>query len=82
MTETRAEKAKRLVDEGQVILIPPDPFQAKGFVESSRGLYNVVLYPNGHYACDCAWGQYHSHTDDLCAHALAVKLAVERMKEQ
>jgi len=80
MTETRAEKAQRLVDEGRVVLAPPGPWQAHGLVKSKGNYYDVVLYPNGHYACDCAWGRIHSHTDDLCAHALAVKLAVERNK--
>ncbi|GAI22997.1 unnamed protein product [marine sediment metagenome] len=79
MTETRAEKAQRLVDEGRVDLRVPGPFLAQGFVQSGRFTYIVALYPNGHYVCDCAWGRIHSHTDDLCAHALAVKLVVEPM---
>lgn len=82
MTETRAEKAQRLVDKHYVVLGLPGPFLARGMVKGKRTYYDVVLYPNGHYACDCAWGRIHSHTDDLCAHALAVKLAVEKEKER
>jgi len=75
MTETRAEKAQRLVDEGHVHIQITGEHGTRAYVFGSSNTYCTILYPNGHYWCECAWGDHHSHTDDLCAHALAVQLA-------
>jgi len=76
--ETRAEKAQRLVDEGGVRYKRSTPFHTLGGVQGDHDFYDVIYYAGGHYFCTCPWGAQHSHTDDLCAHALAVKLAAER----
>jgi len=81
MTETRAEKAQRLVDEGRVQLVPTIPLHSQGIVRGDHEPYLVYLYPLGHFWCGCAWGRLHSYTDDLCAHALALRLAVERSRK-
>ncbi|GAH47508.1 unnamed protein product [marine sediment metagenome] len=78
MKETRAEKAQRLVDEGRVVIAFNDKHSLGGTVRSGEARYQVFTYPNGHFFCTCKWGAVHSYTDDLCAHALAVKLAVEK----
>lgn len=78
MTETRAAKAQRLVDEGQVTIASQDNFSVGALVASKGARYQVFVYPNGHYFCDCFWGQLHAGTTDLCAHALAVRLVVEK----
>ncbi len=78
MTETRAEKAQRLVDEGRIDIIGQSKYGAHAVVEGDNGYYTTCLYPNGHFFCTCPWGSIHSYADDLCAHALAVKLAAER----
>jgi len=82
MTETRAEKAQRLVDEGQVGPVHTIPLVRWAFVQREHGHYLTTIYANGTFHCTCDWGQYHSYTDDLCAHALAVKLAAEKEKER
>ncbi len=78
MTETRAEKAQRLVDEGRVKGLQRTEFGAGASVKGDSGPYPVLLYPNGHYFCLCNWGRIHSHTDDLCAHALAVQIVASQ----
>jgi len=76
MPETRAEKAQRLVNEGQVTIIFSDRFGVSGLVHSQEARYQAFVYPNGHFGCTCTWGRMHWYTDDLCAHALAVQLLV------
>ncbi len=78
MTETRAEKAQRLVDAGAVDTIHHHWHAISAWVRGDHDCYRVVLYPSGNFFCACNWGAFHSHTDDLCAHALALRLAVER----
>ncbi|MBA7474255.1 hypothetical protein ES707_09603 [subsurface metagenome] len=78
MTETRPEKAQRLVDEEQVEIVETDSFATSAFVQGDNGLYAVLLFASGRFNCICKWGTIHWNTDDLCAHALAVKLAMER----
>ena len=75
MTETRAE-AQRLVDEGRVTNIISWTLSIEAQVRGEHGLHRTILYHGGHFYCSCAHGAFHSYTDDLCAHALAVKLAV------
>lgn len=78
MTETHAEKAQRLVDEGCLSLVFRESNYVRASVQSGDRTYNTVVYDNGTFWCDCDWGAYHCYTADLCAHALAVKLAVAR----
>ncbi len=78
MSETRQEKAQRLVDQGRVELGHIEHNVVSGLVSSKGARYQVFVFVNGHFFCDCFWGRLHSYTDDLCAHALAVKLAVEK----
>ncbi len=82
MTETRAEKAQRLVDEGRVEIILHAPDSTSAYVRGDEDVHYTFCLANGHFYCDCDWGSFHSYTDDLCAHALAVKLATEKEKER
>ncbi len=82
MTETRLQKAQRLVDEGAVHILRTNPHFTQAVVLGEHGHYDTNIYACGHFFCNCLWGQHHSYTDDLCAHALAVKLAMERKKEE
>ena len=77
MTETREQKAQRLVDEGHVTILSIQPFHALAVVTGDHHTYETIFFASGHFWCECEWGQVHSNTDDLCVHALAVKLAVE-----
>jgi len=79
--ETRAEKAQRLVDGEHVHLTGRGTFFQNAQVYSGWNIYFLTLYTNGHFHCTCNYGSYHSHTDDLCAHALAVKLMTEKEKK-
>jgi len=81
MTETRLEKAQRLVDEGGVEIVRIAPFATTAFVQGDHGLYAVILFASGTFNCVCPWGKTYWNTDNLCSHALAVKLAVERRNE-
>lgn len=78
MTETRAEKAQRLVDEGRVELGHLGAYETGAIVRTENSHYHTSVYASGKFFCTCRWGQAHSYTDDLCAHALAVKLAAEK----
>lgn len=78
MTETRAEKAQRLVNEGKVESIIHSDLCTNALVKRDKTHYVTTIYANGTFWCTCKWGDVHSYTDDLCAHALAVKLAVEK----
>ena len=78
MSETRQEKARRLVDEGAVVICQHNSMFTMAHVTGDHRNYATFLFSSGHFYCECEWGAFHSHTDDLCAHALAVKLAVER----
>jgi len=75
---TKAEKAQRLVDEGRVKILSVQPFHALAIVTDDHHAYETIFFAGGHFWCECEWGQVHSNTGDLCAHALAVKLAVEK----
>jgi len=77
MTETRAEKAQRLVDEGRVNIYHRVCRYAEARVDTENGRYSTITFSSGHFFCTCKWGAMHSYTADLCAHALAVKLAVK-----
>lgn len=78
MTEARAEKAQRLVDEGRVAITSQSGFGISAIVQGKKAFHQTFAKPNGHFFCTCDWGRYHNNTDDLCAHALAVQLAVEK----
>ncbi len=81
MTETRLEKAQRLVDEYRVHIQTTSEYGTRAYVFGDPVPYLTILYPDGRYYCECEWGQIHSYTDNFCAHALAVKLAAERRNE-
>jgi len=83
--ETRAEsigslkgKAQRLVDKGQVRNPVVSEYRTTALVWDGYVCYHPSIYPNGDYWCECAWARHHAHTDDLCAHALALRLTIEK----
>ena len=79
MTETRAEKAQRLVDEGGVEIWARTDDGIGAYVTDQDGeCRHTVLRHYGYYKCGCAKGYRLPNADDLCAHALAAKLAVEQ----
>jgi len=80
MTETRAEKAQRLVNEGCVRIWERTEYVIRAYVKDNSW-HLTILYPQHHYFCECSIGKAHLDSTDLCAHALAVKLAVERRNE-
>ena len=77
---TRAEKAQRLVDEGQVETWGEAGYEIRAYITDGPNTHFVTLYPEGEYSCDCRGVHFHCYIDDLCAHALAVKLAVAKEK--
>jgi len=80
MTETRAEKAQRLVDEGRVRMTRHGRFFENAEVDCGRHTYLVTLYSNAPYVCTCGWGIFRPYNRDLCVHAGAIKLAMEWSK--
>jgi len=80
MTETRAEKAQRLVDEGRVAILSTVSWGFEAMVIGKYDDYAVTLFNNGTYECYCDWGGDHVLTTDLCAHAWAVRLTLEKEK--
>jgi len=78
MTETRAEKAQRLVDKRRVKGLYARNGYTGAHVKGDHGEYDVILRPGGRYYCLCEWGEIHWNSRDLCAHALAVKLMTEK----
>jgi len=78
MTETRLEKAQCLVDEGKVDLADATIYSTAALVRGEYENYATRIYPDGTFFCTCDWGQHYSYTDDLCVHAIAVKLVMER----
>ena len=78
MTETRAEKAQRLVDEGRVKLLGYLYPYTSARVQGEHSNYETTLFPSGNYVCNCSWGLAHWYGRDFCVHALAVKLAAEK----
>ena len=75
---TKTEKAQRLVDEGRVRIIFSNPMGTFADVLDGYSYHTTQVWPNGHYWCDCPLGSTYPYTDDLCAHALAVRLTLER----
>jgi len=78
MTETRADKAQRLVDEGGVEIVRIAPYATTAFVQGDHGLHAVILFASGNFNCVCPWGKIHWNSKDLCAHALAVQIVAEK----
>jgi len=78
VNETLAEEAQRLVDEGRVDIWGRSEYAIRACVEDEETGYDTGLYANGNFFCSCEWGASHSYTDALCAHALAVRLTVEK----
>lgn len=79
MTETRAE-AQRLVDEGGVHIMSRSEVCIEGRVGINKQgrAYHTFLYTNGRFSCNCDECRHGSLSDDLCIHALALRLAVEK----
>jgi len=78
MTETRMEKAQRLVDEGRIQLKYHD-FGVEAHISEKNAHYDTVLYSDGSCWCGCPKSLSRGvHTDDFCVHVLAVQLAMER----
>ena len=75
---TVAEKAQRLVDEGRVGSVFAGLLRTTGTVHDDLASHWVILFDTGHYFCDCDHGKFRSYTDDLCAHALALRMVVEK----
>ncbi len=78
MTETRVKKAQRLVDEERITILWRNGRDAEGTVREKEGYYHTIVFNSGHFLCTCPWGTDHSFTDNLCAHALAIQLAMEK----
>lgn len=78
MTETRAEKAQRLVDEKRIGIVGQSEYGVAAYVKGDHDIYTVNVFPTGRFWCECSWGAHHSFTDDLCAHAEALKLMTEK----
>ena len=78
MTETREQEAQRLVDHGAIEILRTTLLFTEAFVRGDHGPHATITYRNNRFYCTCEWGQAHNYTDDLCAHALAVKLAAEK----
>lgn len=76
MTETRVDKAQRLVDEGRIEIWGKTEYATRAYVNEDQRQYLTILYLSGGFWCEC--NLVNSRTDDLCVHALAVKLAVEK----
>lgn len=73
-----AEEAQRLVDEEGVYIMGQNDVCIEGRVgrnEQGRA-YHTFIYFDGRAACNC--DPSFSATTDLCAHALALRLVVER----
>lgn len=79
---TKAEEAQRLVDHGAVEILRTTILFREAFVRGDHGPHATILYRNGRFYCTCDWGAHHSYTDDLCVHALAVRLAIEARGEE
>ena len=78
MTETRAEVAQRLVDEGRVFVHNLPTKNKYAQVQDDGRVHTVAIYPDGYFRCGCCNAFALPTTPDLCAHALAVQLAVEK----
>jgi len=82
MNETQIEKAQRLVDEGRVKMTRHGHFFDDAQIHCDQHTYLVTLYSNAPYNCTCGWGVFRTPGDDVCVHAEAVKLAIERAMQK
>jgi len=71
-TETREQKAQRLIDTGCVKLLHTSRAFPSARIQGDHGSYFTILFPDGTFDCECRWGEYNHHTSDLCSHALAL----------
>jgi len=78
MTQTTAEKAQLLADTHCVVIIDRKPTLTLANVHSGDRMYYCFYHSDGTFSCACTWGTYHNYTTDLCAHALALKLVLEK----
>ena len=78
MSEIRTEKAERLVNHGAVEILRTTILFTEAFVRGDHGPQATIIYRNGRFYCTCDWGRLHPYTTKLCAHALAVRLVVQR----
>ncbi len=77
----RTEEAKRLVDEGAIYIVYRSEIVIESRVDRNKEgrAYHTFVYWDGTAACNCDLG--YSRTTDLCAHALAVRMVVEKEAE-
>ena len=78
MTETVDQKTERLLAEGAVSNVQAHQHTTTANVRGEHGNYDTLIYTNGLWWCSCMWGQIHAMTGSPCAHARALRLAVER----
>jgi len=78
MRETVDQKAERLLAEGCVEIHDTQPLYTFGHVQGDHDTYLVLVYTSDLWWCSCMWGQIHAMTGSPCAHARALRLAVER----
>jgi len=77
MTETRAEKAQRLVDERRVTILHHSSLVTQAYVRGDHLTYETFIRPSGWFFCTCPWGATHGAGHNRCAHALAVQIVAE-----
>ena len=78
MSETVIEKAQRLIDTNCVRIATRTPLFTQADVAGDNGWYDVVIYHTGAYSCTCTWHSCNASSSDMCSHALAVKLTLQK----
>ena len=78
MTETHAEKAQRLVDEGRVLIRAHSNLFVDATVREENDDYHTIYFARGDFSCNCSWVGCYPNSTDLCTHALAVQMLAEK----
>jgi len=78
MTQTTAEKAQLLADTGCVVIMSRNEIFTLADVHSGDQVYYTFYHADNSFSCTCKHGQFHNYTTDLCSHALALKLVLEK----
>lgn len=73
VTSRTINKALRLIAENRVVPYFISDFKIVGFVEGDHGTYNVIVYSDGRWACECDFGIYRKN-NHACSHAFALLL--------
>ena len=81
MTETREQKAQRLVDDKRILVRSRSMLAVDASIEGDGGIHHTIYLKSGAFFCDCHWGLYHGNTREYCAHALALKMLTEKQEE-